>query len=181
MADSEVVRKFLSERSSEAFELVVDEYLDVVRGTIYRIVLNESDADDLTQETFISVYRNVGGFKGGASFGTWIRRIACNRALSHCRSRRRKPVVPLDGMLEPAASASSRPDSEARRREFEGRVEAALSELSEELRAAITLVGIDGMSVDDAASVLGCPKATVYWRLHKARKRLRETMGEGDR
>jgi RNA polymerase sigma-70 factor (ECF subfamily) len=148
-----------------------------VRNIVFPIVLHEADADDVTQEVFLRAARGLTHFRRSSQFSTWLHRIAVNTAVEFLRRRKRMPVC--DGMdaVEQHPDAGSLPDSGLIARENDSQIGAALRELSPELRAAITLTAIEGLSTTEAAAACNCLAATLYWRVHKARKILRGKLG----
>lgn len=162
-----------------AYGELIRPYQDRLFNTVYRLVGNAEDAQDVVQEAFIHAYQSLGQFKGDARFYTWLYRIAINAAISH---RRRQRVVlsihrspdgrddhePLD------RSEFNRPGHALERAEQERRVQEALDRLSPEHRAVLVLRDIEGESYETVAQVLGVPIGTVRSRLHRARLELRE-------
>lgn len=165
---------FLRERSPEAFAAVVDEHLELIRKMTYRIVMNAHDVDDVIQETFLAAHRSVASFNGQSKFSTWLCRIARNKAYKVVTRRRKR--IELDGKALGAAVESRTPEYYLNVREANGRINASLHELTEPLRETFLLVFLDEKPIGEAAKILGCPKATVYWRLHKAKKILRRNL-----
>ncbi|HBC86681.1 MAG TPA: hypothetical protein DCZ94_06995 [Lentisphaeria bacterium] len=179
MQESTTVETFLKERTPEAFSPVIDEHVGMLRNFVYRIVLNEHDTDDIVQEAFITAYNKADSFKGKSKFSTWLCRIACNRSFTMIRDGKKTTVTDGEDCPEMRdASTSNTPDKPMIIKETQSRVMTAVSGLPEHLRAAITLVAIDEKEPDEAAYILGCPKATLYWRIHKARKILEKELGD---
>ncbi len=179
MQESATVETFLKERTPEAFSPVIDEHIGMLRSFVYRIVLNEHDTDDIVQESLLAAYTSADSFKGNSKFSTWLCRIAANRSFSILRKGRRTIVTDGEDCPEMKdASTSHTPDRPMIGNETHGQVMTAISALPEHLRAAITLIAIDEKDPDEAAYILGCPKATLYWRIHKARKLLAKDLGE---
>ncbi len=160
---------------------------DLVRrhqGRIYRLTVhmmrNAGDADDLTQETFVRAYRALDRFDGRSEFFTWIYRIAVNLCLNAMRSRRHRVKDSsldddrLEG-VEPSDD-SERPDDDALRKQTYAGLCHAIDDLSETLRTTVILVCVDGLSHDEAAAVLGAPSGTIAWRVHEARRKMKEFM-----
>ena len=172
-----VMSRFVEDPSPENFGAVVEEHIGMVRNVALRIVLRERDADDIAQVPFISAYRNFADYRGDAKFATWLCRIAVNKAYSLLRSTKRSRTESLSELfVEPASSPLSRPESELISREELNEIHDAVAALPEHLRATLVLVAIDETPVDEAAYILNCNKATLYWRLHKARKLLADSL-----
>jgi len=173
--EHESVNNFLADRSHENFALVVEEYFDLVNKVVFRLVLNHEDAEDLVQITFITAYQKAHQFKGSAKFATWLCRIAHNHAYSFLRKKQMK-FAPIHEVAEPHSSKLDHPDSDLHRNDMQIQIEEALRSLPPELRATLVLVTIDETPMDEAVEILNCNKATLYWRLHKARKLLKEEL-----
>ncbi len=174
----ELVTVFEQSRAPEDFEPLIDACLDKVRGVIYKIILNQNELDDLTQEAFIRAYRKFDSFRGKSSFSTWVCQIAVNNTLNHIRKRKR--IVQADDFVldNQTSSPKERPDRAAIRGEHRGLVDKAIRKLPEHLRVVLVLTVIEDMETEDIAKACGCAKATIYWRLHKARKEMKRIMRE---
>ncbi len=177
--DSELVLAIQRDGGAgEGAEELMRRHLRRVRGMMYQMALNHADADDLTQEVFIRAWRGLAGFRGGASFSTWLHRIAINCAMSFLGRRARRAAAPLEAAPEPAAPCGDRPDVRAAAAELDGRIRAALEKLTPKLRAAIVLTVLQDYSLPEAARVEGCALATMYWRVHEARRLLKLSLAE---
>jgi RNA polymerase sigma-70 factor (ECF subfamily) len=172
VGDEQLVDLFVNSGEMRHFNELVCRHISKVRSMIYPIVLNNADADDLTQEVFVRVARSISGFRKRAGFSTWLHRIAMNTTYSFLRKKSRNPV---DNNIEAAEQAdnSSDPSGAMMTKETDSQISRALACLSASLRSAITLTAIHGMNVKEAAAAEGCLAATMYWRVHEARKRLR--------
>jgi len=148
-----------------------------VRSMLYRMVLNEADADDLTQDVFLRVLNGLGQFDGRACFSTWLYRIVMNTAHTFLRRRARSPVRPSDRLAAFPDRNHPQPDQAAMARELDADIAAALAALPASLRAAIVLTAIHKLDGREVAKIEGCSAATVYWRVHKARKILKQLLG----
>jgi RNA polymerase sigma-70 factor, ECF subfamily len=175
--ESEVTLRFLQDASHENFSMVVDEQMEMIRRLTYRVVLNEHDADDITQETFISAYQDIGKFQQKAKFTTWLCRIAHNKAYSYLRTSKNRFDNHSDLEIEAVASKNNNPDNRMETIEEHEKIHKALAGLPEHLRSAILLITIDEIPIEEAVYILNCKKATLYWRLHKARKMLKVALG----
>ncbi len=150
------------------------------------LLRNATEAEDVTQETFVRAYGAIGRFDGRSEPFTWIYRIAVNLSLNAIRSRKpsKNSVTPddprIEGMLIETRGAGANPAEASADRELALALCDGMDNLSDTLRTTLLLVTIDGLSHTDAASVLGCPEGTVAWRVHEARRKLRaflETRG----
>jgi RNA polymerase sigma-70 factor (ECF subfamily) len=149
-----------------------------VSSIIGRILDDARDVDEVTQDTFVQIWRALPKFRGDAAVSTWIYRIATNAALMRAR-RRRIPQVTFEAVGELAwlgdADATTM-DAERRRRI--AAVRAALTQLPVEQRAAVALRDIEGLSTAEAADVLGLAEPALKTRLHRGRMRLRSLLAE---
>ncbi|MEM6955402.1 MAG: sigma-70 family RNA polymerase sigma factor [Myxococcota bacterium] len=179
-------------RGEEAAELVAaakagDErafarLVDLYRPRIYALALHltgrPSDADDITQDAFLNAYRRLPTFEGRSEFFTWLYRIALHRALNVKRNRGRRPTVGLEDARVSAAVAVDAPGDPRRALELQenyGHLLAAFDALSSSLRTTVVLTTLQGLSYKEAAVVLNTSEGTVAWRVHEARRLLRET------
>jgi len=143
---------------------------------IYHMVLNDADADDLTQEVFIRVVHAIGGFRRTARFSTWLYRIAMNTTTDFLRKKQRKPVATEKDLSTLIDNGASPPD-QLTARETDTQITEALASLSPCLRAAMTLTAIHGLKAAEAARIEDCAIAIMYWRIHQARRLLRKKLG----
>lgn len=134
-------------------------------------------ADDLTQETFLRVIRSLPSFQGKAQFSTWVARIAVNVVREHYRQQRRRPVHSVE-QVDDLISWNDSPDKNTRNAEMADDIQAALLELPEEWREAVVLVCIRGYTTSDAAKICACSIATLYWRIHQSRKKLKQRLAD---
>ena len=154
-----------------AFEEFVDQYGARLRRLARSYARTEADADDLTQEILIEIARGIAGFRGSSSLATWVYRVALNRCLKH-RERRKPDTEPLD-LLTEAGPDENGPVRCAERGELKGRIEAALTLLSEDHREVVLLHELHGLTYTECAEALGIPVGTVKSRLSNAFRRLR--------
>ena len=163
-----------------AFDLLVLKYQGRIAALVSRYISDASEVEDVTQEAFIKAYRALDKFRGDSAFYTWLYRIAANAAKNYLVARGRRPGA--DATIEDAevfgdtelVSESGSPEAVAMGDELAEVVEAALQALPEELRAALTLRELEGLSYDDIAYVLGCPVGTVRSRIFRAREAIDE-------
>lgn len=175
MADEQLAAMFTESGEMRYFDELVRRHAGKVRAMIYPMVFNDADADDLTQEVFLRIVNNIRLFRKESLFSTWLYRIVMNTTRSHLRRKVRTPVDFREEVPEWSDSMPS-PDRILMAGETGEQVERAMAELSPILRAAITLTAIHGMSVGEAAKVEGCLAATMYWRVHEARRLLRKKL-----
>jgi len=148
---------------------------------------DRSEAEDVAQETFIRAYQALARFDGRSEPYTWFYRIAVNLSLNHIRSRKSSRTVqtgePNDirlqaFLVEKRPSALADPPGDASRKELYSALCEAIDALSDTLRTTLILVCVDGLSHEEAASVLGAPEGTIAWRVHEARRKMREFLLE---
>ncbi|OGI45958.1 MAG: RNA polymerase sigma factor RpoE [Candidatus Muproteobacteria bacterium RBG_16_65_34] len=160
-----------------AFDLLVRKYQHKIAKLVSRFVRDRSEVEDVTQEAFIKAYRALGGFRGESAFYTWLYRIAVNTAKNYLESLgRRAPGsnVELDGAEQSEAAEGLREQATPERylltEEIAATVRRALENLPEDLRTAITLREIEGLSYEEIAEVMDCPIGTVRSRIFRARE-----------
>ncbi|MCA1809870.1 MAG: RNA polymerase sigma factor [Kiritimatiellia bacterium] len=176
--DEYLVRAYVAGGCLSLLDKLIDRHLVKVRNLICSMVLNASDADDLTQETFIKATAALPGFRHNACFKTWLYRIAVNTVRSFMR-RRGAMLVDFTGeMHESAVTASVTPSSEVISREEWARLMRAITSLSPCLRRAFILVGVHEFNPREAARIEGCLTATMYRRVHVARRQLQKMLRE---
>jgi RNA polymerase sigma-70 factor (ECF subfamily) len=158
---------------SAAFGRLALRHRERVRGLLFRL-LGAADVDDEEQEVFLAAWRGLGGFRGEASFATWLASIVVNRARRVLRRRREVPAALDAEHPDPGAA----PPERARAAERNGRVVRAVSALPVKLRIAFVLRYVEGMSGEETARVLGIPSGTVRSRLFEARRRLAADLAE---
>jgi RNA polymerase sigma-70 factor, ECF subfamily len=168
-----------------AFGTLVRRYHDRLFRVVVHMVRDRSQADDLVQEAFLRAYRACGRFDGRSEPFTWFYRIAINVSLNHLRSKKReRSRVDSGSNVEDEAAHDGRlgfpqmasPQGAYQDKQVYFELCRGLDQLSESLRVTLILVCVDGLSHEDAASVLGIPGGTIAWRVHEARKKLREHM-----
>lgn len=160
-----------------AFDLLVLKYQQKIVKLAQRYVRDPAEALDVAQEAFIKAYRALPGFRGESAFYTWLYRIAINAAKNHLVPRERRPVefeAEADGgdPLEQAGLLrdDETPERLAMQADLQAAITAAMAELPEELRTAILLREIDGLSYEEIAAAMDCPVGTVRSRIFRARE-----------
>jgi len=179
-SDRELVEKAQG-GDADAFGVLVRRHQKRIYRLAVHLTKSASEAEDVTQETFVRAYQAIGRFDGRSEPFTWLYRIAVNLSLNHIRSKKTKRGTTsfdddprIEGLL-----AESRPGrgADPARAAHDKRLTKALAEgvdsLSETLRTTLVLVCIDGVSHDEAGEVLGCPSGTIAWRVHEARRKLK--------
>jgi RNA polymerase sigma-70 factor (ECF subfamily) len=159
-----------------AFDLLVLKYQQKIVSLVMRYVRDPAEALDVSQEAFVKAYRALPGFRGESAFYTWLYRIAINTAKNYLVNLQRKPVdYTLDRVGEDHAERSGylrdeeTPEGLAMQEQLRDAVEQAIAALPEELRTAIMLREIEGLSYEDIATAMDCPVGTVRSRIFRAR------------
>jgi RNA polymerase sigma-70 factor, ECF subfamily len=190
--DSDLVLvKRVQRGDKTAFDLLVRKYQHKVVKLVLRYVRNPAEAEDIAQEAFIKAYRALPQFRGDSAFYTWMYRIAINTAKNSLASRDRSPIAYDLDLTDPEESHSVQtrlqdpdtPEGMALTEEIRGIVNSAIEGLPEELKTAIVLRELDGLSYEEIAAAMECPVGTVRSRIFRAReaidKRLREVFEGG--
>ncbi len=194
--DAELVRRAQA-GELDAFEALTSRYEQRVYALAMRMLRQEQDAEDVTQQTFLSVLEHLEGFRGEASFATWVLRIASRAALKVIRKRKGLDTISLEEATEGSEDAHSIPHPEyiadwrqspehlVDRNEIRRLLDAALARLDEKHRLVFLLRDVEGFSVKETADALDLSEANVKVRLLRARLQLREeltrTLGDPDK
>jgi len=182
----------------QAFEMLVVKYQRRIERLVTRMLRDPMAIEDVAQETFIRAWRALPQFRGDSAFYTWLYRIAINTAKKTLADRKRDPTVSESTLvstedgeepsrLENELSDGETPDAVLASKEIAAAVNAAIDALSEDLRQAIVLREIEGLSYEEIAAVMNCPIGTVRSRIFRAREaiavRLRPLLGtrQGER
>ncbi len=185
--DDELVR-LAKAGGLDAFEALTSRYEQRVYGLAMRMLRQEQDAEDVTQQTFLSVLENLHGFRGEASFSTWVLRIASHAALKIIRKRKGLNTISLEEATEPADNFNSIPHPEfiadwrqspehlVERNEVRQLLDIALARLDEKHRLVFLLRDVEGLSVRETAAALDLSEGNVKVRLLRARLQLREEL-----
>ncbi len=160
-----------------AFNLLVLKYQHRVLKLVGRFVNDHADAEDVAQEAFLKAYRALASFRGDSAFYTWLYRIAINTAKNALVSNRRRPIdFDLDLQDPDQYERHARlkdvdtPEGVALTEEIRGVVERAMEQLPEDLRTAIVLRELEGLSYEEIAEAMDCPVGTVRSRIFRARE-----------
>ncbi len=176
----------LQKRDCRAFEALVMRFQAQIINFTYRMLGNREEAQDLAQEVFVSVFKNIDNFRGESSLATWIYRIATN----HCKNRKKylgrryceqsintENNNTENSSKEPQISVEvSRPDDLLEGFETEQKIQQAIAELDEEQRAILVLRDIQSIPYEDISEITGLPLGTVKSRLHRARMILKDKL-----
>ncbi len=172
-----------------AFEMLVVKYQRRIERLIARMVRDTNLVEDIAQETFIRAYRALPNFRGESAFYTWLYRIAVNTAKKALIGLQRDPVITESALasldddeeggasrVENELSDGETPESVMASRQVAETVNAAIESLSDDLRQAIVLREIEGLSYDDIAELMGCPIGTVRSRIFRAREAIAQRL-----
>jgi len=187
MSDRDIDQEFVERAQrgdKRAFELLVSKYQRKLSRLLARLIRDPSELDDVTQEAFIKAYRALPSFRGDSAFYTWLYRIGINTAKNHLvASGRRAPSVADIGSDDGDSGDESSqlrdintPESVLMSKEIANTVNDAMAALPEDLRTAIQLREIEGLSYEEIASVMNCPIGTVRSRIFRAREAIAERL-----
>ena len=180
MSERQVDRKLVERARAgdkRAFDLLVLKYQQKVADLVARYIRDSSETLDVTQEVFIKAYRALDSFRGDSAFYTWLYRIAINTAKNFLVAQgRRPPGADVEAETAEQLDAGTRlkeyatPESQVLTDEIAATVKLALDELPDDLRTAITLRELEGMSYEEIAQAMSCPIGTVRSRIFRARE-----------
>jgi len=181
--DAQLVRR-VQKGDKGAFDLLVLKYQHKIVNLVMRYVRDPDQALDITQEAFLKAYRALPRFRGDAAFYTWMYRIAVNTAKNYLAAQRRRPMdVELDLQdpeqyeLHAKLKETDTPEGVTLSIELQETVERAIAALPEDLRTAIVLRELDGMSYEEIAETMECPVGTVRSRIFRARDAISKKIG----
>lgn len=170
---------------ARAFDLLVRKYQHRVLGLVGRMVSDWSEAQDVAQEVFMRAWRSLGNFRGESSFYTWLYRIAVNTSKNQIVSSGRRPqTAELQTVEDEHWSGAGRmqeqatPENELLRQEMERTVVRTVEALPEDIRTALTLREVDGLSYDEIAELMQCPIGTVRSRIFRGREAIDRNIKE---
>ena len=187
MSDREIDRQ-LVERAQRgdkrAFELLVEKYQRKLARLLSRFIRDPAEVEDVTQEAFIKAYRALPAFRGDSAFYTWLYRIGINTAKNYLMAMGRRAPTSTEVEAEEAEGFEegehlrdiNTPESVLLSNEIAETVNSTIEQLPEELRTAIQLREIEGMSYEDIAQVMNCPIGTVRSRIFRAREAIAERL-----
>ena len=178
--DLELVRR-VQRGESAAFDVLVRKYQHRIVALIGRYIADWSECQDVAQDTFVRAYRAIGNFRGDAQFYTWLYRIAVNTAKKALMDMKRNPVISENAFrgaededetsrLGHELTSDETPETVLAAQEIAQVVNAAMEALPDDLRQAVTLREIEGLSYEEIATAMGCPIGTVRSRIFRARE-----------
>ncbi|MBC7514644.1 MAG: RNA polymerase sigma factor RpoE [Herminiimonas sp.] len=168
----------------KAFELLVTKYQRKLMRLVSRLLRDQAEAEDVVQEAFIKAYRALPQFRGDSAFYTWLYRIGINTAKNYLVTQGRRAPTSTEADVEEAETFddgdhlrdTNTPESMLATKQIAETVNLAMDELPEELRIAITLREIEGLTYDEIADAMGCPIGTVRSRIFRAREAIAEKL-----
>jgi RNA polymerase sigma-70 factor (ECF subfamily) len=180
LTDRELVDR-AREGDAHSFGQLVRRHQQRIHRLAVHLLRDRAEAEDVMQETFIRAYRALARFDGRSEPYTWIYRIAINLSLNALRSRKSHRTTtsaddPRVDALVSEKQSTADPPADAARSQLYAALSQGIDELSETLRTNLVLVCIDGRSHEEAAAILGAPEGTIAWRVHEARRKLKEYM-----
>ncbi len=183
MNEVELIEK-IKRGERDLFKELVDKYKDMVFNICFGFVKNKEDAEDITQDVFFTIYKNIKVFKFESKISTWIYRIAVNRSLNHIRNRKLSRIFNKISLKEesegkeaeiPAAQDSSA-DFKVITKEKKNIISKALNGLPSNQRVAFTLYNIEGFTYEEIAEIMGCSISSVESRIHRAKMNLQKKL-----
>lgn len=168
----------------KAFELLVSKYQRKLLRLVMRLVHDHAEAEDVVQEAFIKAYRALANFRGDSAFYTWLYRIGINTAKNHLVTQGRRAPTSTDADIDDAETFAdadglrdiNTPESLLASKQIAATVNSAMLSLPEELRNAISLREIEGLSYEEIAELMLCPIGTVRSRIFRAREAIAEKL-----
>ena len=187
MSDREIDRQLVTRAQrgdKRAFELLVEKYQRKLARLLSRFIRDPAEVEDVTQEAFIKAYRALPAFRGDSAFYTWLYRIGINTAKNYLMAMGRRAPTSTEVEADEAEGFEegeqlrdiNTPESLLLSNEIAETVNATIEKLPEELRTAIQLREIEGMSYEDIAKVMDCPIGTVRSRIFRAREAIAEQL-----
>ena len=181
--DQELVER-AQRGDKRAFGMLVEKYQRKLGRLLSRLIRDQAEVEDVVQESFIKAYRALPNFRGDSAFYTWLYRIGINTAKNYLVSMGRRPQISNDVEIEDAENfedanelrTMETPETELMTKEIAQTVNDTVASLPEELRTAITLREIEGLSYEEIATLMNCPIGTVRSRIFRARETIAERL-----
>ena len=186
----------LKARDEQAFNEIVRRHGDQVFSLVYRMIGSRSEAEDIAQEVFVTVFKTIDGFRGESKFSTWLLRIAANQCKNRIKYLARRPAgasafedaaetageaSPSSGLPLPAQGHIDAPDVLMEAAEMESLTQAAIAALDEEHRLLIVLRDVEELSYQEIGEITGLAEGTIKSRLHRARMSIKEHLDRNTR
>jgi RNA polymerase sigma-70 factor (ECF subfamily) len=178
--DSEILEKFASERTrNEGFNLLIKKYQQKIYWHVRRMVLGHDDADDIVQEVFIKVWKNLGNFRSDSQLFTWIYRIATNESITFLNRKKQKNNVPLDEVSPDMAGILSSGDSFSGDR-IQLKLQQALLTLPEKQRLVFNMKYFDDLKYEEISEIVGTSVGALKASFHLAVKKIEQYLLDHD-
>ncbi len=176
--DEEIIEKIQDEKTvNYGFNLLMEKYQEKVYWVIRRMVIEHESADDVAQETFVKVWKNIQSFKGDSKLYTWIYRIATNEALNHLRKKKRRFFLPI-GDVEHELSSSLDADIHYSGDQIQLKLQKALLKLPEKQRLVFNMKYFEEMKFKDIAEVMDVSVGSLKAQYHHAVKKIEKFIQE---
>ncbi len=168
----------------DAFNRLVLEYQELAFNVAYRMLGDESRAEECTQDSFFAAYRHLKNFRGG-SFKAWVLRMVTNACYDELRRQKRRPTIPLEPVNDAdeeiespvwLASNDPSPEETINTREIDSAIQHCIKTLMPDFRSVIVLVDLEGLNYEEVADALKSPLGTIKSRLARARQKMRDCL-----
>jgi len=182
-SDQHLLKQFQTTGRGEFLDELLRRHLKPIRSLVFQMLLDHDAADDVTQDVFLRVARGITRFEGRSEFSTWLFQIAMNCVRSFLKRHSQSPIefhdeLPAGTVISGTADFHAQPDGAVLLYELTTDIQTALGQLSPQLRAAVVLVCLQQQPAATAAEIEGCSTDTMYWRVHEARRRLKQLLAE---
>jgi len=176
LSDLELVRRFKQGDRDLAFDQLVRRYQERIYWTVRRIVGSHEDADDVAQETFVTMWQKLDSFREDANFFTWLYRVSVNAALGHLRRSKMKRFVSLETLVQPFEDRDMQSDRNMLNDERISAVEQAIQALPPQQRVVFCMRYYDGLKYEEISVMLGKSTGTLKANYHHAIKKLEQAL-----
>lgn len=179
--DNELLIRRAAKGDTAAFEQLVTPHEAMVWRACYHYMGNTEDAKDAAQETMLKAWRSIGGYRGETSISSWLYRIAISCCTDALRRRKTRPSESMDALMEAGYDPKDdapQPDAAVLASENRQAVRQALTQLPEDMRAALVMSAVEGRSYEEIAQIAGVAVGTIKSRINRARTKLSELLSE---
>ncbi len=177
--DEQHVKQLVSEikkGNKQAFTELVNRYRSQVASLAYKMVGDYDEAADIAQIVFVKMSRNIWRYDEKKKFYTWLYRITVNASIDYIRKHKRHRHEPLDNFRETMENLQADPELSYRQQQINDFITEATKSLNDKQRSAFILRDVEGCKIDDVATIMNMPEATVRWYLHRARTKVRKEL-----
>ncbi|MDR0327537.1 MAG: RNA polymerase sigma factor [Planctomycetaceae bacterium] len=173
MTDDELFTRYRQTHEPALLDELIHQNIDRIYRFVASMMGRRESVDDLVQDVLLNVIRSIDQFRGESAFSTWVYRIAANRVYRYLEKERKSvPTIESEQLEAVADKLRNTPETN----ELKLLIDAAIEELSPALRTAMVLTTVEGLTPEEAAAVENCTAANIHWRVHKARKILKERL-----